>query len=320
MDLFLYFLIIAVGFLITIKGADFLIEGASSFAKRFGISDLVIGLTVVALGTSAPEMIVNVYSSIKGRDELVLGNIIGSNLFNTLVILGITALIFPIAVKKGSALKEIPYAFFAAFIVLFFVNDQITLGSSENILTRGEGITLLLFFLLFIAYVIRMTLKGDDESEEHPEILPPLKTAIFLLLGMAGLGLGGQLVVDNAINIAKALHVSDAVIGLTILAAGTSLPELVASVVAAKKKRSDMVIGNIIGSNIFNIFLVLGVSSVISPIHFDTKLNIDLLVLITGSIMLFAFMFTGKKYRIDRSEAGLLLLLYISYFVYMMIR
>jgi len=319
--IFIYFLLIIAGFAVTIKGADFLVDGASALAKKFGISEIVIGLTIVALGTSAPEMVVNVFSSLNGKDELILGNIIGSNLFNTLVILGIAAFIYPVTVKKATALFEIPYSLLATVVVAVLANDIFLTTKSSNTLTRTDGFILFVFFIIFIIYVIRMTMKDMSDDDEGIPEMSLSKSSILILLGMIGLTLGGKLVVDNAVLIAKSLGVSDALIGLTILAAGTSLPELVTAIVAAKKKKSDIVIGNVIGSNIFNIFLVLATSAVISPITFKSSLNIDLGVLSVGGILLFLFMFWGKDDRvIDKKEGTILISLYIGYFIYMMIR
>ncbi len=319
--IFVYFLLIIIGFAVTIKGADFLVDGASALAKRFGISEIVIGLTIVALGTSAPEMVVNVYSSINGKDELILGNIIGSNLFNTLVILGIAAFIYPVTVKKASALFEIPYSLLATIVVAILANDIFLKTGNTNTLTRFNGFILFIFFAIFIIYIIRMTMKDMSDYDEGIPEMSLSKSSILIILGMVGLTLGGKLVVDNAVLVAKSLGVSDALIGLTILAAGTSLPELVTAIIAAKKKKSDIVIGNVIGSNIFNIFLVLATSAVISPIKFKESLNIDLGVLSLGGILLIIFMFLGKpKYVVDKKEGTILISLYIGYFIYMMIR
>ncbi len=316
--LFVYFLLILVGFFITIKGADYLIDGASSLAKRFGVSELIIGLTIVALGTSAPEMVVNIYSSINGKDALILGNIIGSNLFNTLVILGIAALIYPIAIKKSTAFIEIPFSIFAGLILLFFVNDSFFNSSSVNVLSRWEGVILLGLFLLFMGYIVYQTLNDKIEDNTEYELLSRLKTAVYMIGGISGLTIGGKIVVDNAIKVAKSMGISDSVIGLTILAAGTSLPELVTAIAAARKKKSDLAIGNIIGSNIFNILLVLAISSTISPIKYNTALNLDMYVLLSGGAILFISLFTFGKRKLDKVEAILLLLLYSGYLGYML--
>ncbi len=319
--IFLYFLLIIIGFAVTIKGADFLVDGASALAKKFGISEIVIGLTIVALGTSAPEMVVNVYSSINGKDELILGNIIGSNLFNTLVILGIAAFIYPVTVKKATALFEIPYSLLATIVVAVLANDIFLKTGNADILTRLNGFILFIFFGIFIIYIIRMTMKDMSDDDEGIPEMSLSKSSILIVSGMIGLTLGGKLVVDYAVLVAKGLGVSDALIGLTILAAGTSLPELVTAVVAAKKKKSDIVIGNVVGSNIFNVFLVLATSAVISPIKFKESLNIDLSVLSLGGVFLIIFMFWGKpKYVVDKKEGTILISLYIGYFIYMMIR
>ena len=319
--IFLYFLLIIIGFAVTIKGADFLVDGASALAKKFGISEIVIGLTIVALGTSAPEMVVNVYSSLNGKDELILGNIIGSNLFNTLVILGIAAFIYPVTVKKATALFEIPYSLLATIVVAVLANDIFLKTGNADILTRLNGFILFIFFGIFIIYIIRMTMKDMSDDDEGIPEMSLSKSSILIVSGMIGLTLGGKLVVDYAVLVAKGLGVSDALIGLTILAAGTSLPELVTAVVAAKKKKSDIVIGNVVGSNIFNVFLVLATSAVISPIKFKESLNIDLSVLSLGGVFLIIFMFWGKpKYVVDKKEGTILISLYIGYFIYMMIR
>lgn len=303
-------LLLILGFGILIKGADWLVDGGSALARRYKISELAIGLTIIAFGTSMPELVVNVFAAQKGHADIVFGNIIGSNIFNLFAILGITGLISPLIVRSSSVWKEIPLSLFAALVLFFLCNSFF----SENaILSRVDGIILLIFFGLFLYYVFRQ-LKVDNVRIEikHKEF-SNFKIWTFIFLGLLFLIAGGRLVVINAVKIANILGVSQTIIGLTIVAVGTSLPELVTSVVAAIKKNNDIAVGNIIGSNIFNIFFILGVSSLIKPVIYNIKFNYDLYLLGIGTLLLFIAMFTGKKKKLDRWEAGILLLIYIGY-------
>jgi len=307
LDVFL--LIIGAAFLI--KGADFFVDGASNIAKLFKIPPLIIGLTVVAFGTSAPEASVSVTASLKGLNDISFGNIIGSNLMNTMVILGVSAVFAPIIVKDQLIKKEIPFNLLASFllIVFFFVGYR-TIG-------RIEGAILLSLFILFILFLI----KNAKDSNLQEASLPTLsrnKSILFLVLGMAGIVLGGRLVTDSASNIAIALGMSEILVGLTIVALGTSLPELITSVVAAIKKENDIALGNIIGSNIFNILLVLGLSAVISPMHITASSIVDLSILFIITSITLMFAFTGKK--ITRTEGFILLVLYGGYLAYIIAR
>ncbi len=314
-------LLLIVGFVLLVKGADWLVSGASSLAKRFNISELVIGLTIVAFGTSAPELVVNVLASFKGANDIALGNIIGSNIFNLLFILGIAGLIYPIAVHRNTVWREIPYSMFAALVVLLMANDVFLDGNDNNIIDRTDGIMLLLFFVAFLYYAY-LSIQSEDTSQEEEEtkVMSGLKSGGFTLLGLVLLILGGKLVVDNAIAIAISLQISEKLIGLTIVAAGTSLPELATSCVAAYRKRSDIAIGNVVGSNIFNIFFILGISAVIGPIQYNTAFNTDVLLLIGGTVLLFGAMFVGKKHLLERWVAVVLLLIFILYTAYLIIR
>lgn len=307
LDIFL--LIIGAAFLI--KGADFFVDGASNIAKLFKIPPLIIGLTVVAFGTSAPEASVSVTASLKGLNDISFGNIIGSNLMNTMVILGVSAVFAPIIVKDQLIKKEIPFNLLASFllIVFFFVGYR-TIG-------RIEGAILLSLFILFILFLI----KNAKDSNLQEASLPTLsrnKSILLLVLGMAGIILGGRLVTDSASNIAIALGMSEILVGLTIVALGTSLPELITSVVAAIKKENDIALGNIIGSNIFNILLVLGLSAVISPMHITASSIVDLSILFIITTITLMFAFTGKK--ITRTEGFILLVLYGGYLAYIIAR
>lgn len=318
-------LLLLVGFILLIKGADFMVKGASSLAQKFKVSELVIGLTIVAFGTSAPELIVSIVSSNKGLNEVVFGNVIGSNIFNLYLILGISGLIYPIIVEKSTIRKEIPFSLFAALLLLILINDQFLWGT-EDIFSRLDALLLIVFFIFFLVYVF-LNQKKEAEGIATPSSNPskPEKnhsTIILILMivgGLAGLVFGGQLVVDNAIVIARSFNLSDKLIGLTIIAAGTSLPELATSAVAAFKKNSDIAIGNIIGSNIFNILFILAVSGLIQPMPYDDILNVDLYVLIGGTVLLF-ILFQGKSSKLSRLEAALLFAGYIAYVFYLVWR
>lgn len=312
-------LLFAVGFAVLVGGAYFLVNGASSLAKRLSISEIVIGLTIVAFGTSAPEMVVNVYSSVGGYHDVVFGNVIGSNIFNIFVILGISGLIYPLSVQKNTVWKEIPFSLFAILVFFVLVNDHLVLGSSVNTLSGLDGAVLLLMFIVFLLYAFVISkIKSTDSFSVEVYSLP--KTLAWILVGFVALFLGGKLVVDNAVLIAGQIGVSSKLIALTIVAGGTSLPELATSAVAACKKRCDIAVGNIIGSNIFNVFFILGVSSMIGKANYDAILNIDLFVLIAGTTLLFFTMFTGKRRRLDRWEAVLLLVGYAIYLSYLLYR
>nr|WP_319401294.1 calcium/sodium antiporter [uncultured Carboxylicivirga sp.] len=310
----LLFLFVAIGFIALIFGANWLVDGASSLAKKHNVSDLVIGLTIVAFGTSAPELVVNSIASVQGYSDIVLGNVIGSNNFNLFIILGIAGLIYPIQVQSSTAWKEIPISLIAALLVLLFANNYFT-GSSIFIISRIDGLLLLFSFGAFLYYVFSQMKKEKNNTSESNQSVTTSNVKIWslIIVGLAGLILGGKFVVENSVKIASQLGVSEKIIGLTIVAAGTSLPELVTSVVAALKKNSDIAIGNVIGSNIFNLFLILSISSFIHPIDFNPNFNTDLLILITGTLLLFIAMFTGIRKKLDRWEAALLLMLYLSY-------
>jgi len=313
------FILLVLGFLAVIKGADFLVDGASSLAKRLNVPEIVIGLTIVAFGTSAPELVVNVFSSIAGKDELVLGNIIGSNVFNTLFILGVAGLIYPLEVQKNSVRKEIPFSLFAGVILFILANDRLLFKGAVSRLTRIDGLIFLALFGVFLYYTFGLS-KIKTNGSDEVKLYSLFKTWVFVILGFVGLFLGGKLLVDNAVIIARELQVSEKLIGLTIVAAGTSVPELATSAVAAFKKRCDLAVGNVVGSNIFNILFILGISAQISPVHYSTAFNLDLCIYGMGTLLLLAAMFTGKRRELDRWEAVILLFTYIIYTVYMLSR
>mgnify|MGYP003602485129 FL=1 len=305
-------LILTGGLVLLIKGADWLVNGASALAKKYNVSDLVIGLTVVAFGTSAPELVVNVFASAQNHQDIVFGNIIGSNLFNLFAILGISGIIFPLTVQNNTVKKEIPISFLAIIVIFILANDNLFYNST-NVMSRFDGIILLIFFCLFLFYIYKQIKNKSDIADTQVKQLSVLRITLLIVFGLVGLVVGGKLVIISAVDIAKALGVSEKIIGLTIVAAGTSLPELATSVVATVKKNCDIAVGNIIGSNIFNIFLILSVSSLVRPIKYDISFNNDLYVLAGGTLFLFIAMFTGKRKTLDRWEAMILLIAYIIY-------
>lgn len=326
----LNFTLLLAGFFILIKGADLMVGGASSLARRWNVSSLIIGLTVVAFGTSAPEMTVNIINSYHGRNDAIFGNIIGSNMFNLLFILGVTGLIYPLVVQKSSVKYEVPFSLIGIGLLWVLVNDQMISGNKENILSRIDAGILFIGFLVFVAYIYR-SLRNKTELDEEPvkEYALPV-SVIMVLVGILMLIGGGYLVTENAVAIAIHFGLSEKFIGLTILSIGTSLPELATTAVAAFKRRTDIAIGNVIGSNIFNIFLILSVNGLMSPILYPEHqhethiqhavLNTDLYVLGLGTIALLIAMFTLNRNKIDRWEALGFLLMYIGYTYFLFIR
>jgi len=312
------FLDLVIGFAILIKGADFLVNGSSSIAKKNGISNLAIGLTVVAFGTSMPELIVSLLSALDGKNDASFGNVIGSNNFNLLFILGVSGLIYPLTVQRNTVKYEVPLSLLAVGILFILVNDQLVFGSETNGMNRFDSIVLLLFFAGFLLYIYRTMKNGSDLGEEAPIKVYGTGVAIgMVVLGLAMLIGGGTTVVNSATSIAQYYGLSEKLIGLTILAAGTSLPELATSAVAAYRKNTDIAIGNVVGSNIFNIFFILGITGVINPMPYNTVMNFDLYVLMASTVVLMIFMFTINQRKLDRWEAFLLLAGYITYTVYL---
>ena len=319
-------LLFLLGIILIIVGANYLTEGASTLARRMGLSPLVVGLTIVAFGTSAPELIVSLMSALKGNADIAMGNVIGSNIFNILAIGGVTALVAPITITQSTIRREIPLMLLS-FLVLFFLSyDTIfagTAGTTENILSRGEGLTLLGFFLIFLTYTFAIAKDApDDPHADHTPIrsYPLWLLVLFILGGLAALIYGGDLFVSSASSIARTFGMSESFIGLTIVAAGTSLPELATSVAAALKKQPEIAVGNIVGSNIFNIFLILGVSSTISPIRIGGVTALDFLVMIVAGLMLYIFAVLFGQRVVKRSEGAILALSFIAYTVYLIMQ
>ena len=313
MALFLDILFLLGGMALILLGANGLTDGSSSVAKRFGISDLVIGLTIVAFGTSAPELMVSLVSSIKGSAQLAIGNVVGSNIFNILMIVGLTAVVMPIKVQKNTITNEIPLVLLSSLALVACASDIVLDGGVGNVIGRGDGILLLLFFAIFMRYTFSIAKSSGEESGEQIKLMPIWKSLLFIVLGLAGLIVGGQLFVDGASGIARSLGVSESVIGLTLVAGGTSLPELATSVVAAVKKKPGIAIGNVIGSNLFNIFLVLGASATVSPLPLGNIGISDMLMLVVSSVLFWAAGWFFKDKTITRVEGAIMVALYVGY-------
>ena len=313
------------GLILILLGANGLTDGAASVAKRFRIPPIVIGLTIVAFGSSAPELTVSVSSALKGSADIAIGNVVGSNIFNTLMIVGCTALFAPIVITRNTLRKEIPLCILSSIVLLICANDVFLDKAPENILNRVDGLLLLCFFVIFMGYTFAIASKPvtTEQQAEHPVIeeeteiksLPWWQSILYIIGGLAALIYGGQLFVDGATGIARNLGVSESIIGLTLVAGGTSLPELATSIVAALKKNPEIAIGNVIGSNLFNIFFVLGCSASITPLHLSGITNFDLFTLVGSGILLWLFGLFFAKRTITRIEGGIMILCYVAYTV-----
>lgn len=314
------YIILIIGFILLIKGADIFVDGASNIAKKFGIPPIVIGLTIVSLGTSAPELAVSLIASLEGSNGITIGNVLGSNIFNTLMVLGITSIIMPIIIKKSTVIKDYIINIIVAIALLILTFGR-TLLNKEPGLTRLAGIILLIGCIFYIIYLLKSAKDGSNENDSSEEI-KVFSSCIKIIIGIIGIILGGNFVVNSASNIAYSFGLSDKLVGLTIVAMGTSLPELVTSMIAATKGENDIAIGNVLGSNIFNILLILGVSSSITPIVISSALFVDIIFLIVISILLGIFMFKGKnqKSSLGRIEGLILVLIYICYMAYIIFR
>ena len=309
--------LIIVGFIALVKGADWLVDGASSIAKQFGISDLVIGLTVVAFGTSMPEFVVNMVSVAQGSTDLAITNILGSNIINTFVILGLTALVYPIVSQKRARDFDIPMSIIAGIFVFVLVAVQFQWGETERGIGRIGGVLLLVMFCYFLYNTFRHAKDHPEDAETETVKNIPLRRAIALILaGFIGLIVGGELIVKSAVDIATRMGVSEAIIGLTIVALGTSLPELATSVIAAAKHNSDIALGNVFGSNIFNVFFVLGTSATVRPLPAYEGIEIDALMAAAGSIIVWLAVKTNRDRKIQRWAGALLLIVYGGYLTY----
>ena len=305
--------ILVIGFVLLIKGADYFVEGSSSVAKKFKVPSLIIGMTIVAMGTSLPELAVSVTAAMAGNNTLAVSNVAGSNIFNLMVVCGACALFAPLAIEKNTLMKEFPFSILCAGLLVVMGYLGMSLG-------RVDGVILLVIFAVYLFWMIQSAKKAEEEAlaEEEIKILPMWKCIVFIIGGMIAIKFGGDFVVDGASAIAAGFGLSQTLIGLTIVALGTSLPELVTSIVAARKDEVDMALGNVIGSNIFNILLILGVAAAISPIAFLMENIIDIIILIIMSVVVWGFAWTSRK--INRTEGIIMLLMYAVYMVYICMR
>lgn len=317
------YLWLVLGFVLLIKGADWFVDGASALSKKFGIPSVVIGLTVVAFGTSLPEASVSIYAAISQSSGISIGNVVGSNIFNLLVVAGASAVFCPIKVDKSIIKKDMPFSFIITLALLFLSFGVFPGATADNVISRADGMILLLFFTIFMYYTVRAALSSPtSQGDENTKNMPLWQQLLFILIGLAGIVIGGDRTVEGAKVIASNFGMSDSLIGLTIVAIGTSLPELVTSIVAARKGESDIAIGNIIGSNIFNILFVLGVSSVITPIIIDAKDIInsmyDLIIVALATLLVYIPIVKTKK--ISRTVGVFMVIAYVIYTAYIIIR
>lgn len=313
------YVLFGIGIILLVKGANWLVDGASSLAKKLGVPTLVIGLTVVAFGTSMPELIVSLLGAFGGEADVAFGNVVGSNIANLLLILGAAALIRPPKLQVSTIWKEIPFSLLAAFVLLIIANDLLIDGINISSLTRVDGLVLLLFFLIFIYYVFGAARAKRNNLKKGKLVIErrSLATIITLVAGGAfALFLGGRWTVDGAVAVARSLGVSDFLIAATVVAVGTSLPELVTSVKATLKNNFDLAVGNVVGSNIFNIFWILGATALVAPIKIPPAINFDIIFLALITLLFFLFMFVGERHKLDRWQATLFLLLYAGYLAF----
>ena len=311
-QLLLQVVLLVVGFVMLIKGADWFVDGAASLAGKFGIPQIVIGLTIVAMGTSAPEAAVSISAALQNNAGITIGNVVGSNIMNVLVILGLASIIIPIAVKKSTIKYEIPFTILVTVVLA-------VLGLWDNKISRLEGGIMWGLFILYLGYLFLMTKKGEAETEEVKSKLDKVwKMIVFIIIGGGLIVWGSDVTVDAATNIAKFFHMSDQLIGLTIVALGTSLPELITSVTAAKKGSADIAIGNIVGSNIFNILFVVGTTALITPVVYAQSFFVDSIVAIATMVVLWLLVL-NKEHKLKRWGGAILLAGYVAYFVYLML-
>ena len=313
----LHTILLIIGFVVLMKGADFFVDGASGIAENLKVSKMLIGLTIVAFGTSAPEFAVSIKSLISGSGDIVLGNVIGSNILNILLILGVSALFHSLKVKNNTVKKELPITLMITCAFAVLLSDSLFDKNVQNVFTRGDGIVLVLFFGVFLYYLISLTRnKIEDEKKDNTISVP--RSIIYTIIGMAGIILGSNFVVDSAVIIAKLMGVSERMISLTIIALGTSLPELITSVTATRKGEYDIAIGNVVGSNIFNVGMVIGIPvTILGGIGVVSFSYLDLIVMISAAILL--FMFSFRDYKISKSEGIIFLVLFVAYYSYVLL-
>ena len=313
-------LLLIVGLALVVLGADFLVDGASSIAKKFGVSDFVIGLTIVGMGTSAPEMVVSFIGALQGNGDIAIGNVVGSNIFNVFMILGATALILPMNITPMNRKKDIPLNIAITLIFIALGMSRTLFGIGDDVLGRLDGAILLVLFAAYIYMCFRFDTANQTESYENEKVIKPALAAVLIVAGLAGLVFGGRMFVNSATSIAKMLNVSDKLIAITILAGGTSMPELVTCIVAAFKKKGQLALGNILGSNVFNILLILGGSALIHPLSMAGMSYVDLGALLLSSLVIWASIHTNKKNQLDRADGLLLLLLEAAYMTFLIIK
>lgn len=322
------YLLLVVGLVLLLLGANYLVDSSVAIAKRAKISNFIIGLTIVGIGTGAPELFVSIQSALTGHGDIAMGNVVGSNITNLLLILGVTAVICPFAIEKQTHRSDIPFGIFAAVLLTMFVNDSWNPGIDENILSRLDGGVLLIIFISYFIYTLFIKAKNPQEAKEEMDqdatsSLEGKKPAPLWVIAAVSLGAllcGGQLFLDSAINLARAWGMSEAVISITIVAVGTSLPELITSVLAACKNNPQLALGNILGSNVFNILMILGLTASITPIHVEGINAIDFMVMIGATVATFIVTYTFKKKKFDRAEGMIFLLCYIAYTIYLLMR
>lgn len=322
------YLLLVVGLALLLLGANYLVDSSVAIAKRAKISNFIIGLTIVGIGTGAPELFVSIQSALTGHGDIAMGNVVGSNITNLLLILGVTAMICPFAIEKQTHRSDIPFGIFAAVLLTMFVNDSWNPGIDENILSRLDGGVLLIIFISYFIYTLFIKAKNPQEAkvemdQDATSSLDSKKPALLWVIAAVSLGAllcGGQLFLDSAINLARAWGMSEAVISITIVAVGTSLPELITSVLAACKNNPQLALGNILGSNVFNILMILGLTASITPIHVEGIHAIDFMVMIGATVATFIVTYTFKKKKFDRAEGVIFLLCYIAYTIYLLMR
>ncbi|WP_243136950.1 calcium/sodium antiporter [Alkaliphilus serpentinus] len=315
------YLFLILGLVILVKGADYFVEGASKIATYLRIPPILIGLTIVAFGTSAPEAAVSISAALKGSGSIALGNVVGSNIFNITFILGLAAFIYPLKVERETIRKEIPFALLASVLMIILINDIRLQGFSTNLITRADGLVLLSFFMIFLYYIFEVARNSREKSMVEDIELDTKslgKNILFTIGGLMAIIFGGDQVVRSSIKIAYSLGMSETLVGLTIVAVGTSLPELITSVTAAIKKKSEIALGNVVGSNIFNVFFILGISAVITPLSVDSKMFVDALVMVLSTVVVLVFSKTHLK--LSKLEGSLLAIAFIAYMIFIIIR
>lgn len=319
MDILIAVGLLIVGLVVLVFGADYLVKGASSFASKLGIAPLAIGLTIVAFGTSTPELTVNLYAAFTGATDIAIGNVVGSNIANILLILGAAALIAPLTVKSSTVWKEMPFALLAGLLLFVLGADSLVSGATSDFLSRGDGLALMGVFAIFMYYVVGLARSNTEHSDSEPVAQYSTWFSVACIIGgLAALVFGGKIFVDQAVYLAQLVGLSEAVIGLTIVAVGTSLPELATSVIAAYRGQSDIAVGNVIGSNIFNIFWILGLTAVISPLPVPLSFETDVLFSLLVTILLFLAMFVGWRMHLDRWQGGAFIAIYVAYVAFLL--